>query len=247
MSYNAWLYTYANPILYTDPSGKWTCAGHPDCNQWVTNALQKLESAGETGKRLFEFFKEYDARIAAQQDVWLIYAQTHYPDKAASCSNQSKGLLIRFGTPWPGGLANTFYDDILQMSKTYIVGPDPSPDGILTLGHEISHYKQGIERYSIQGEILAQLIEEQLRVNIGGKEPDQFYKELRNKYPFSDAGLLEARKYLSENSTSSYKWLPLMIIGLSQQWLIDLSFDMSKLPPPPTPPNITPPKIDRNF
>ena len=58
MSYNAWLYAYANPLIYTDPSGRFSCFMDSDSSKCMVAATRtnleavRLRSAVEDGQEL---------------------------------------------------------------------------------------------------------------------------------------------------------------------------------------------------
>ncbi len=247
LSYNLWLYGYSNPILNTDPTGNWTCIGHSDCTKWVSNALSQLKASGNTGKQLVKFFKEYDTKIKMEEEAAIEVVLDISGIEFDPCNklHQGKGLLIEFtDTPSPQSLANTFNRNKMQLLKsTYISGPNPTNWGVITFGHEISHYKQGLERFTIQGEMFAQYAGAQIWKDLGEVEADMphglnlelvstktGHPELYNpfiKFPGFDYGLERARAKMAESSWT-YALLPLYLIGLNEGWMTTLSIDWYK-------------------
>jgi RHS repeat-associated protein len=217
-SYNLWLYAYANPTINTDPTGMWTCTGHKDCKEWVENALTELSNSGETGQAIVDFFHVYDKRI----DYLRSTACGNIP--YTSMPNLS-GLVIKFAPPWPNSWGNTVYGSMLQLESDpqVISGPTPSGFGLQLFGHEISHYSQGFERFTIQGELLSNLVELELRKDLkstyGTIEREAYVVEMADNFnPFYIPDLKAARSWMAEKFPSSYILMPLGG-SLNQSWL----------------------------
>ncbi|MBE0411642.1 MAG: hypothetical protein IBX69_18095, partial [Anaerolineales bacterium] len=247
MSLNPWLYTYGNPVNYTDPSGLWTCRGHQDCNEWVENVLHILSITSKTGKAIVEFFHEHDERIRKTQPL-------EYYESCQDLPIQSNGVLIEFGKPWPGPSWGTaLFIDILQLSDDPRVINSPNPDGfgLQLFGHEVSHWAQGPIRFTIQGELLARFVEQQLRndlqIQYGNIDGWERTKELTERFnPFDVQHLQLAKFWMINNFSPGYAVFPLPSIGgLNQSWLdrFSINIDLPKPPFRPTPrPGPTPPQ-----
>jgi RHS repeat-associated protein len=237
MSYNPWLYVVANPVNLVDPSGLWYCTGHPDCEEWVNHALDILQENSPTGALLVAFFHRYDRDIVRPgYDNLPMYGIMRGID-INDCKDDlisKSGLEIAFvPQPFPGGGGNSLFTGTLQvqLDSTFIDGPDPTPAGVLLFGHEISHYMQGIHRISIQGEVLARIVEQQLRIDLQSMLGDVPWSstetaDLSSFNPFTNLGLRQAARYmvLDPEMTSWYILLPLRVgLGLGPDWLTQLS------------------------
>ena len=131
------------------------------------------------------------------------------------------GILIEFGTPWPGPSWGTaLFIDILQLSNDprVINGPNPEGFGLQLFGHEVSHWAQGSVRLTIQGELLARDVEKQLRNDLKSQ-----YGEIREGEntnilvtrfnPFYLEHLREAKDWMIANWGIGYTILPLPSVG----------------------------------
>jgi RHS repeat-associated protein len=153
---NKWVYANGNPVMYTDPSGKWICVGHQDCKEWVNRTLSELSNSGQTGKRIVDFFNQYDKKAGVLQQI-----------NTCNLSPEIQfGVQIVFGEPWPGPSWGTaIFRDVLQLSDDprVINSGTPGGFGLQLFGHEVSHWAQGMIRYTIQGELLSRYVEQQIR------------------------------------------------------------------------------------
>jgi hypothetical protein len=229
-----------NPINDTDPSGMWACRGNENCKAWVENALNMLDVAGETGHRIVSFFKQYDDQAKANQIAAYeaVEHSTLYGPGANDCSSNSPGVTISFEDVSYWGFSGFSDLMILSNDPSIIPGPMPTKFGAAIFGHEISHWDQGIERFSLQGEVLARDVERQLQLDLGGPEVPETVLVSRVN-PFSTGGLRQARQILN---FGTYRYLPLVIIGLSEDWLRNLAVPIpvawdngTPEPPQPTP------------
>jgi len=234
LSYNPWLYVAANPVNFVDPSGLWYCTGHPDCEEWVNHALDILQENSPTGARLVAFLQRYDQTLEriGYDDLSMYGIMTGIDiNDCRDDENVLSGLQIAFvPNPFPRSGANTLFSGMLQMSTAYITDPDQQEAGVIILGHEISHYTQGFHRYTIQGEVLARIVERKLRDDLlglfgevpRGGLPDTNSLSVLN--PFSIPSLYDAQTYMINNMDSSYILLPLRLgLGLGPDWLTQLS------------------------
>ena len=74
--------------------------------------------------------------------------------------------MIEFGEPWPPDTWGTaVFINVLQLKNdpAIIGGPSLTGFGVIVFGHEVSHWAQGWIRFTIQGELLARFVEQQLR------------------------------------------------------------------------------------
>lgn len=224
-----WVYANENPINYADPSGKWTCIGHQDCKEWVNKTLTELSNSGQTGKYIVDFFKRYDNNIGVLQQI-------------SSCNTSlgiQFGVQIVFGEPWPGpSWGTTTFSDVLQLSNDPNVINSGTPEGfgIQLFGHEVSHWAQGLNRFTIQGELLSRYVEQQLRKDLIPKygiikEGSDTTKYLVDTYnPFYVPDLERARHWMGAYFSAGYLLLPLPSLGyLSKDWLDE--FHVKIIPP----------------
>lgn len=250
MSYNTWLYGYSNPVTYADPSGLWSCRGHPDCKGWVENVLNTLSRTSETGLAVVNFFLEHDESIKRQQP-WGYLG----PD----CSSLPYGAVIEFGNPWPApSWGTSTFISVLQLSDDpkVINGNVPDGFGLQLFGHEVSHWAQGWVRFTIQGELLARYVEQQLRNDL---EPEYgtIYGQgdtsslVEGHNPFYIPHLENARRWMGEHFNPGYLLFPLPSIGgLDRSWLekkFHVRIELPDIPPGPQPvptPPTNPPPAD---
>ncbi|MEJ2304137.1 MAG: RHS repeat-associated core domain-containing protein [Anaerolineales bacterium] len=247
---NPYLYVRGNPINLLDPAGKWICRGHPDRKDWVENALRILLHTSKTGRAIVDFFKKYDEKIKKTQPGGYI---------EPSCDDSlliPNGVLIEFGTPWPGPSWGTaIFSDVLQLSDNpeVINGPLPEGFGLQLFGHEVSHWAQGVARLTIQGELLARYLEKQLRLDLESqygkiKHGEDTETLITHFNPFYVERLQEAKEWMITNWSSGYIIFPLPSVGgLDQSWLdrfyvrVNLAAPPSEPLPIPTPPPPIPP------
>ncbi len=190
------------------------------CPQWIESVLHELGGSGPTGRILVEEFFAYDEAVRR--------SQRQVP--RGPCRARS-GLTIVIAKPFPPGAgASALFSDTLMIDP-WFVGRDA---GTLVFGHEVSHYTQGIHRLSVQGEVLARYVEQQLRSDLG-VDPSWSHAEtlyLSQRNPFSLLDLRVAKAYLFERS-AGYLVVPLRIGGgLNDVWLTRLAI---RLPVPPAP------------
>jgi RHS repeat-associated protein len=237
MSLNAWNYVQANPINYFDPGGMWRCQGHKDCEVWVMNALNMLNTSGETGRRLVNFFKQYDEKAKKSQSSAneMVQRSPLYSSGLHDCNPKFFGVTISFEDVDYWGFAGISTILVLDKGITVDNGLIPNAFGVTIFGHEISHWRQGIERFSFQGEVLAMHVERRLQLDLGGSERRETVL-VSKLYPFSYDSLEEARKILT---WAPYRSLPTTLgFGLTEDWLRSLAVP---IPPPPTNGTPTPP------
>jgi RHS repeat-associated protein len=242
LTMNPYLYAAGNPTNLLDPSGMWACTGHSDCEDWVKNTLSILSISGDAGRAIVQFFNQHDQRIEGIQLHGYVNP---------SCQNLPTGVLIEFGDPWPSETWGTAVKiHILQLlnDPEIIKGPNPTGFGVVTFGHEVSHWAQGLIRFTIQGEVLSRFVEEQLR-----RDLESIYHNIRfgegtahivDSYnPFSRESLHLARNWMVENFNIYYGLMPLgWPGGLDQSWLKRFYVQVQIPPAPPGPQPIpTPP------
>jgi len=247
MSYNAWLYGYGNPTMYTDPTGMWSCSGHPDCKSWVVNALNILSTMSETGRELVNFFNQRDHDRKDQLSSSYMRSQ-----ECEMSSDLPYGVRIIFGNPFPGPSVGTaIFPYTLQLKNDPLVINSPIPDGygLQLLGHEISHWAQEAVRFTIQGELLARFVERQLRKDLQSfanvNEYSEITSELTDSYnPFYLPDLLLAKNAMIGAFGAGYTLFPLPTSGrLDENWLakfhVKIKPPAREIPKPhtPTPPN----------
>lgn len=195
---------------------------------------------------MVEFFHQYDAQATkAQADAYAQYrsSQYYYVHYGRDCSPIFSGVTILFSNLRAWGFAGASTVLELKNDPAIINGPIPTLFGIAILGHEISHWKQGIHRFSFQGEVLARHVERQLQLDLGGPEVPETVLVSR-VYPFSVSGLREAGEILN---FGIYPYLPYTIgSGLTEAWLRDLAVPVPLNPSvtaTPTPPRLPQPKL----
>jgi hypothetical protein len=72
------------------------------------------------------------------------------------------------GDPSPPFIsADSLDSQLFIQAGNNITGPNPTNWGVFTFAHEISHYKQGVERLTIQGEMFAQYAGAQIWRDLG--------------------------------------------------------------------------------
>jgi RHS repeat-associated protein len=245
MSLNAWNYVQANPINYFDPGGMWRCQGHKDCEVWVMNALNMLNTSGETGRRLVNFFKQYDEEAKKSQSsaYEMMQRSPLYSSGLHDCNPKFFGVTISFEDVDYWGFAGISTMLVLDKGITVDNGLIPDAFGVTVFGHEISHWKQSLNRFSIQGEVLARYVEMQLSTDLG-RNPDALTALINQIYPFSMKSLREAKRSFLNFST--YRSLPIIIgNGLPKSWLSDLAIPIPSDPSVTTTPmpQTRPPKL----
>jgi hypothetical protein len=231
-------HSLSNPVNYTDPSGMWACRGNDNCKAWVENALNMLAASGETGQRLVDFFYRYDAQVKRTQGAaYLAYTSSpyYYGGLNFDCSQIAPGVTIEFADNLTGRWGFTLQATVMELAnqQEIINGPVPPAFGVIIFGHEISHWSQGIQRITVQGEVLAQYVEHQLRNDFGNPPSPNtgLNSDLVNFNPFTDDGLKGAARYLVQSGSQFYLFDPPRFgDGLQPSWLTDLAVP---LPPPP--------------
>jgi RHS repeat-associated protein len=172
MSYNPWLYVYANPVNWTDPSGLLTCeAPQAGCAQWVQDALNAIEKVPlPIGKQLVQALWAQDRTMQSIQ--FVLQSGSYLND---NCSTLTPPYANASQTP---GFKIVFTDDFPRLNQShematrpwviyirlqYLTDPDPRP-GVLLFAHELIHLKQGSDlAFSIVGEVLAYQTQSTLR------------------------------------------------------------------------------------
>ncbi|MEJ2748750.1 MAG: RHS repeat-associated core domain-containing protein [Anaerolineae bacterium] len=177
MSYNPWLYVYANPVNWTDPSGLLTCeAPQAGCEQWVQNALNAIESVPfSIGKQLVQSLWAKDRTIQGIQ--FFIAGAAGVAGSDNSCSSYLKpidsaempGFKIKFTNDFPWGTFDALTTPwAIYLRPNFLTNPESGP-GTLLLAHELVHVNQGSSlAFSILGEVLAYRTTSTLRPYLDG-------------------------------------------------------------------------------
>jgi RHS repeat-associated protein len=255
LSLNGWNYAEGNPINRIDPSGKWYCQSGllpltSDCKSWVETALTRLESSGQTGKKISEYFYARDKALSILgTGGGLVCGPLAY---------FASGIKIFFESLIPGwreAYAITIWPDQIHVNSSIsgFYGPLPSTQAVAIFGHEISHFSQGgiAGSLSVQSELLARIVEYYLHSELGeSHEADGLFIINNHLDPWSIDDLKKYDKYYFDRYHHHLPYLTKGPNGIDRNWLanwsITLPYQLSPDPksepkPIPTPPPSSPP------
>ena len=190
---NGWAYVEGNPVNRVDPTGKWGCYTdlawlfNPDCTAWIETGLVELEQSGTVGRKLVEFFYQYDN------------------DLMSGClgipplPSDAFGVKFGFMPALPGNaVAITLVPGAILFNSSLpgYQGATPTNRAVVTLGHEISHLAQGEASVSVQGEVLSTIVAYYLESALGEEHRFDAKFIFENEIdPWSDTDLETYRNY----------------------------------------------------
>jgi RHS repeat-associated protein len=208
-SLNGWSYAEGNPIQHADPTGKWICTlesylFNPNCDDWVANALKKLETdGGLPGRNLVKFFERRDRNLTLVSLACLVL-----PPPPAYLG----GIRITIIPDVGGFNALTIPPGNLVIPSDVAHGATPSLNNVATFGHEITHLQQGSKAFSVQGEMLSAMFTYRLEAELmaGHHYEGEFIKDgppnsLHPLDPWDDADL----QAFKERFHNTLWWQPL--------------------------------------
>ncbi len=193
MSYNAWLYVYANPVNFTDPSGLWYCVGHASCRAWITDALDILTTMGATGRQLADEFEAFDESV--KRAAMFLTGNR-------SCGELGFPFVVQGKPPFGFEMATTPW--AIYIHGTRLNDPPDEYDAAL-LGHELVHllrfgYYQNL---SVQGEMLAARMEARLLISRG----KDLYPQLQDALKMNEYAVKELEEYKNDYDYYLKPWL----------------------------------------